>query len=163
VITITPSGGLTGSVALTCAVTAQPAGAVNPPTCSISQLQPIAGTQAVSATLTVGTHGATTKMLNRFKGGPLGLGGGVVAALVFFCVPIQRPKWQTMVCPLFVTMIVAAAGGCGSSGSSVPNPSTPSNPSDPPSTATTPGNYAVTVTGTNGSQQVTTAIVVTVQ
>jgi hypothetical protein len=163
VINITPSGGFTGSVALVCAVTA-PVGAVNPPTCSISQPQIIAGTQAVSATLTVSTKGATTAMLNWQKRGPLGLGGGVAAALVLFFIPLPRRKWQAMICLLFTAIIIAAASGCGSSGNSMQqNLPTASNPSGPTSTATSPGTYMVTVTGASGNQQATTTIAVIVQ
>jgi hypothetical protein len=163
VITITPSGGFTGGIALSCAITGQPAGAVNPPTCSVNQPQPIAGAQAVSATLTVSTSGATTALLNRIKGGPLGWGGGVLAALIFFCVPIPRRKWQTIVCLLLAGIIVAAAGGCGSGGSSAANSSNPSKPSDPTNTATTSGTYTITVTGTSGTEHATATIAVTVQ
>jgi hypothetical protein len=163
VITITPIGGFTGSVALGCAVTA-PVGAVNPPTCSISQPQMIAGTQAVSATLTVSTKGATTTaMLNWQKRGPLGLGGGVAAALVLFFIPVPRRKWQTMICLLFAAIIVAAASGCGSGGTSMQNPPNPSNPSGPTGTATSAGAYTVTVTGVSGNQQATTTVAVIVQ
>jgi hypothetical protein len=118
----------------------------------------------VSATLTVSTKGATTAMLNWQKRGPLNLGGGVAAAaLILFCTPVPRRKWQTMICVLFAAIIVAAASGCGGSGSSMQNPSNPSNPSDPSSTATSPGPYTVTVTGASGGQQTTTTIAVIVQ
>ena len=160
VITITPSSGFTGAVALSCAV-AGPAGAVNLPTCSVSQPQAIAGTQAVSATLTVSTKGATTAMLNGQKPGPFGLGGGVIAALALFCIPMPRRRWHAMICLLFVAVIVAAVSGCG--GSSTQTTSTPPTQSAPTSTATSPGTYAVTVTGTNGSQQATASIAVIVQ
>ena len=131
VITITPSGGFTGPVALTCAVVG-PAGAVNPPTCSISQPQAIAGTQAVSATLTVSTKGATTAMLNSQKPGPFGLGGGVIAALALFCIPMPRRRWHSMICLLFVAIIVAAVSGCGGSSSTQSTPLAPRLRRPPP-------------------------------
>jgi hypothetical protein len=153
VITITPSGGFTGTVALTCAITSQPANAVDPPTCSVSQPQAITGTQAVSATLTVSTTGAATAALNELKQRPFGVGGSILTALALFCIPIPRRKWQTMIGLLFAAILIASASGCGSSNST----------HDPSSTATTSGTYVVTVTGTSGSQVATKAIAVTVQ
>jgi Chitobiase/beta-hexosaminidase C-terminal domain len=161
IITITPSGGFTGAVVLSCAV-AGPAGTVNPPTCSISQPQAIAGTQAMSATLTVSTNGATTAMLNGQKRGPIGLGGCVIAALALFCIPMPRRRWHAMLCLLFAAIIATAASGCGG-GSSTQNAPDPSTPSAPTSTATSPGTYTVTVTGTSGSQQATATVAVIVQ
>ena len=162
-ITITPSGGFTGTVALSCAVTG-PTGTVNPPTCSISQPQAIAGTQAVGATLTVTTKGATTAMLNGQGRGPLALGGGgVIAALALFCIPMPRRKWNAMICLLFAAVIVAGVSGCGSNNGSTQNAPVPSTPSDPTSTATSPGTYTVTVTGSSGSQHATATVGVIVQ
>src|SRR5271155_3124377 len=58
-ITIMPSGGFTGSVALSCTVTG-PAAAVDLPTCSVAAPPAITGTTAVSATLTVNTTAASS-------------------------------------------------------------------------------------------------------
>jgi hypothetical protein len=126
----------------------------------VSQPQAIAGTQAVSATLTVSTKGATTAMLNGQKPGPFGLGGGVIAALALFCIPMPRRRWHAMICLLFASIIVATASGCGGGTQNTPTPSTPSAPT---STATSPGTYTVTVTGTSGSQQATATVAVIVQ
>ena len=57
-ISITPSGGFTGNVALSCAITG-PTGAVDPPTCTIPAQTTIMGTSAVAATLSVNTQAAT--------------------------------------------------------------------------------------------------------
>lgn len=59
-ITITPGGGFTGMVMLSCAVTAEPSGATNMPTCGVSQPAAISGTNAVTSTLTVNTQAATS-------------------------------------------------------------------------------------------------------
>lgn len=59
-ITITPKNDLSGDVALTCAVTAKPLGAVDVPTCSIPQSKSIAGTMPAKVTLTANTRTATT-------------------------------------------------------------------------------------------------------
>jgi hypothetical protein len=58
-ISVTPSGGFTGNVALSCAITG-PMGAVDPPTCTVPAQTTIMGTSAVAATLTVNTQAATT-------------------------------------------------------------------------------------------------------
>jgi len=59
-ITVTPGGGFTGTVALTCAVTG-PAGATSLPTCALSPTSvTIAGTTAQTSTLSVATSSSTT-------------------------------------------------------------------------------------------------------
>lgn len=58
-ITITPSGGFTGNVALACAVAA-PAGTSGNPTCTVAQPPAISGTGAVTGTLTVATQSTTS-------------------------------------------------------------------------------------------------------
>jgi hypothetical protein len=116
----------------------------------------------VSATLTVSTTGATTAMLNGQKRGPIGLGGGVIAALALFCIPMPRRRWHAMLCLLFAAIIVTAVSGCGGA-NSTQNAPDPSTPSAPTSTATSPGTYTVTVTGTSGSQQATATVAVIVQ
>jgi hypothetical protein len=58
-LTITPTDGFTGSVALTCAV-AGPPGATASPTCTVSQPAAISGTQAVASTLTINSSATTT-------------------------------------------------------------------------------------------------------
>jgi hypothetical protein len=59
-LTITPTGGFTGSVALTCAVANGPTGATASPTCTVSQPAAISGTQAVASTLTINSSATTT-------------------------------------------------------------------------------------------------------
>ncbi|HEV2133221.1 MAG TPA: protease pro-enzyme activation domain-containing protein [Terracidiphilus sp.] len=59
-ITVTPMGGFTGTVALTCAVTSAPAGAVSSPTCTVDPSVNITSTTALTATLAVDTTATTT-------------------------------------------------------------------------------------------------------
>jgi hypothetical protein len=60
-ITVTPSGGFTGTVTLSCAVTG-PSGAVSIPACTISTQPPaITGTAAVKGYVYVTTQSTTTK------------------------------------------------------------------------------------------------------
>jgi hypothetical protein len=58
-ITVTPSGGFTGKVTLKCAVTKR-SGAIDEPTCSITQPAAISGAKAETATLTIDTRSATS-------------------------------------------------------------------------------------------------------
>ena len=60
-ISATPTNAFTGSIALTCAITASPAGAAGTPTCSLNPASvTIAGTTAATSVLTVDTTAATT-------------------------------------------------------------------------------------------------------
>ena len=152
-VTITPAGGFTGSVALSCAVTSSPAGAVNPPTCSVSQPAAISGTQAVTSKLTINTTAASTAELHAPVHPFVKLGEGTLAAILFLWLPFRRRKWQTMFGLLLLTAIIAATG-CGTSKSTGTTGGT---------SGTTAGAYTITVTGTSGSVQSTTKVSVTVQ
>ena len=152
IITITPSGGFTGIVALTCAVTASPSGSVDAPTCSVTAPAAIAGT-AVTATLTTNTTaGSTAALHNPIKRIFALSGGATLAALFFFCLPLRRRKWQTFLSLLVFSAIAAVSVGCASN-SGV----------DMPSGGTSVGSYIVTVTGTSGSTIVTAAVSLTVK
>jgi hypothetical protein len=153
-ITVTPSNGFTGSVALTCAVTSSPAGAIDLPTCSAAQPPAISGTAPVTSTLTVNTTAPSTAALHNPLKRLFTLGGsGTFAALLFFCVPFRRRKWQTLFSLLLILAISAAAIGCG--GSNMTSHPTPVG-------GTTSGSYTVTVTATSGSAKATTTVTVTV-
>jgi Chitobiase/beta-hexosaminidase C-terminal domain/Legume lectin domain len=155
-ISVTPSNGFTGSVALTCAVTSSPTGAIDPPGCSVTQPASIAGTAAVTATLTVTTTAASTAALHNRLRGFFGFGGGgVLAAFLFFCVPFRRRKWQSLFGLLIFFAIAAAAIGCGGGNTGGGGGSGGSG--------TSAGSYTVTVTGTAGSAKSTTTVMVNVQ
>lgn len=148
-VTITPSGGFTGNVKLTCSITSSPAQAQNVPTCTVDQPPAISGSQAVTATLTVNTVAASAAVRNPM----LGIGGGsALAVLLFFWLPRRRRTWQAFFGLLAFVAIVAGTSGCGTSKSLSSLPS-----------GTTAGNYTVTVTGTSGSLQATTTIAVDVK
>lgn len=59
-VTVTPTAGFTGSVALACTLQTSPLGATEVPTCSASSPVTITGTSAVTATLTVNTQPFTS-------------------------------------------------------------------------------------------------------
>ena len=152
-ITITPSGGFTGSVVLTCAVTAAPSGSVDVPTCSTISPAAISGTAAVTASLTIKTTAASTAALhNPLKRIFTCSGGVALATLFFFCLPLRRRKWGTLFGLLVFLAIAATSIGCASN-----------QVVDSPSGGTSVGSYIVTVTGTSGSTTVTAAVDLTIE
>jgi hypothetical protein len=151
-ITITPSGGFAGTVALTCSLTSYPAGATELPTCSVTAPAAISGTSAVTATLTVNTTASSTASMHNPLAPIFGLGGGTMAALVFFVVPFRRRKWHTALGLVLLCAAFMGATGCG--GASFDHPA---------NGGTTAGTYVVTVTGTSGTLTQTAQVAVTVQ
>ena len=159
-ITIRPSGGFTGSVALSCAVTGGLMGRTDAPTCSVTSPPAIAGNTAVTATLTISTTAASPTAYRdpaaRTQDPPrvAAIGGSavVMASLLLFGFPIRRRRTMTQLGLLLIAIFIGAAIGCGGKNAATP----PANP------GTTPGTYIVTVTGSSGSIMATTAVSVTV-
>ena len=149
-VTVTPSGGFTGAVALSCAMTTSPAGAVDLPTCSLASASvTISGTTVQTDKLTIGTTPATTalnKPANRFWPPS---GGAVLALAVLFGIPARRRRWLSLL-GLLVFFASIAAIGCGSSGGGGGGPQNP---------GTTLGAYSFTVTGTPASGTAETTVV----
>jgi hypothetical protein len=161
-ITLTPSGGFAGSVALSCAVTGSPMGAAETPTCSVSAPNAISGNSTVTATLTVSTTAASavsTRTSNNIAPrNPLRrilpLGGATMAALLFLAPPVRRRRWNRWLGLLLFAVFAGAAIGCGGA-----RPTAPAAATNP---GTTAGSYTVTVTGMSGATMATTAVTVTV-
>jgi hypothetical protein len=154
-VTITPSNGFTGTVALTCAVTGIPVGATDVPTCSVTAPAAISGTTPVTATLTIGTTAISSAAVHDPLRRTFSVGGGVVmAALFFFGMPVRRRRLKTLLGLLLFAAVAGAGIGCSSVANNTPT--TPANP------GTTPGTYTVTVTGTSGATTANTAVSVTV-
>ncbi|MGA8111485.1 MAG: hypothetical protein WB974_18745, partial [Acidobacteriaceae bacterium] len=157
-VTVTPSGGFFGPVALTCAVAADPAGAGAPPTCAIPSPLTIVGTTAATASLTIGTTAATTSALNPPKFF-LASGGAALALVLFFGIPARRRAGRTLF-SLLAVLVAVSAMGCGGSPGTTPVQST--NQTNP---GTTPGAYAITITGADtatGKITASTTLTVTV-
>ncbi len=152
-ITITPGGGFTGSLSLSCALASSPAGAVNPPTCSVSQPAVISGTQAVTAKLTVNTTAASTAALHNPLSPFARVSGGTLLAIPFLWLPFRRRNRQMFFGLLLLATLAAATSGCGVKQTAKAQGSP----------GTTPGAYSITVTGTSGSIQSSTKVSVTVQ
>lgn len=160
-ITVTPSGGFTGLVMLTAAITSSPAGVVNPPTFSFGATSPVSvtGIPAGVATLTITTYAAAGcgQARNSSPEFPwYRTGGAVLACLFFFCLPARQRRWRAMLgIALFLVILstgVEACGGRAANGVCLAI-----------SPATTVGNYTVTVTGTSGAITEQGAITLTVQ
>jgi hypothetical protein len=157
-ITITPSGGFTGSVALNCAVTGGPTGATDAPTCSVAAPPAITGPAMVTAMLTVSTTAASAahdEASTQYSPQVPGAGGALVAmvSLLFVGLPIRRRRTITQLCLLAIAILISTAIGCGGMKAAAP-------PVDP---GTTVGAYTVTVMGSSGAITATTAVIVTVK
>ena len=155
-IAVTPSGGFTGSVALTAALTSSPSGAANLPTLSFGSTSPvnITGATAGSATLTVTTTAATTAMLTRpgTRGSPWFAGGAVLACGLLFVIPASRRRWRSLLGMMVLLALIA--GGVMSCGGGSKTTKTIAG--------TTAGSYTITVTGTSGAATQTTTVNLTV-
>jgi len=159
-ITITPSGGFTGSVALTAAVTSAPSGAQYLPVLTFVPTTPVSITSAAAGTTTLAI--ATTPTIvgalaypNRPASGWLPECGAALACLLLFCVPAGRRGWRAMLGMVALLAVLACGvSACSSSlqaiGGSTTNP------------GTTAGSYIITVTGTSGSTTVTGKVNLTV-
>jgi hypothetical protein len=152
VITIIPTGGFTGSVALACAVTSSPSGAVHPPTCAVTPTVVISGTQPMTSKLTINTTAGKTAALHNPLQRLLPLGEGTLVALLFFWLPLRRRKSQSLLGLLVFVTLAAASSGCGSTKITSPDVG-----------GTTAGAYTITVTGTSGSIKASTTINISVQ
>ncbi len=160
-LTITPTGGFTGSVTLTAVVTSSPANAVHLPTVSFGTTSPVTISDANSqtATLTVSTTAPTTASLAQpsIRGSQVRRGAIALACLLLLGIGTVRRKGRSVL--LLLMLLVALAGGvasCGGGGGSGGGGGGNSIP------GTTPGGYTVTVTATSGTTSATTTINVTV-
>ena len=157
-VTVTPSGGFTGNVALTAAVTSSPAGAVHPPTLSFGSTSPVSitGTGTATAMLTITTTAPTTSAVTypaRPGSRPYAGAGAVLACILLFWFPTRRRSWRALLGMLallavLVGGVAACNGGGGGGATTIPG--------------TSPGNYTITVTGTSGSTTATGTVMVTV-
>jgi drug/metabolite transporter (DMT)-like permease len=123
-----------------------------PPNCSVPTSVSISGTTAATATVTINTVAATAKPVvlgRRASPGWLAAGGIAFAGVFFFGFP-RRRNWGVM---LALLQFVAVAGGIGCGSGNPPVMHTP---------ATTAGTYTAVVTGTSGTQSVSTNVTVVV-
>ena len=155
-ISATPSGGFTGAVGLTCAVTTAPAGATDPVTCALNPASvTIAGMAVGTSMLTVTSTARSSASLGD---GPLmmrGIGGTFVAIGIFFFVPSKRRRSLSSLAVLLTIVALGSLSGCGGGGKT--------SGGAPPVTGTTAGAYVITVTSSaTGVAVETTTVNVTV-
>ena len=147
-ITVTPSSGFTGNVALTCSVSSTSTGVG----CSLSPTSVDITAGALTSTLTVTTTTSSAAVRFPMTKYLTGAGGVMLAFVVFFGIPARRKSWHTIL-GLLVVIVLAAGLGCGGSGGSG------GGGGGGGQSAT----YTVTVTGTSGSLPAqTTSLSVTV-
>ena len=156
-ISLTPSGGFTGVISLSCAIT--PAAASDPATCSIPASVTISGSSAQTAVLTVNTTAASSALNQPGKLFWRSMGGTALACILLAGVPARRRRgWNLFGILVLSFSLVGGALGCsggsnggGGGGGGEVNP------------GTTPSTYVVTVTGTSGSITQKATVSLTVQ
>ncbi len=160
-VTVTPSGGFTGTVALTAAVTSSPAGAVVAPTLSFGSTGSviISGTGNGTATLTVSTTDGTVCGVPDVRAASgrsdpwFAAGGVALASLLMLGFPARRKRvFPALLLLAAAVSAIAACGGGG--GKAVCNVATP---------GTTSGTYTITISGASGSTKSTGNITLIVQ
>ena len=148
-LTITPNGGYTGSINLTCAVTTNLPNSIDLPTCSVPTTVTISGTSAATATLTVNTTAATSGAVQRPLYRLLAVSGNAALAFVFlFGISARRRDWRVLLSFVFLVFI-AGLVGCG--GSSAGTGGGGGGGGGGGNSGTTAGAYTVTVTGTDAA------------
>jgi len=164
-VTVTPQGGFTGNVYLSCALVSSPAGAIHLPTCNIPASVNITSTAAATAAMTIGSTAPST-VTTTASGAP-GRNGRVWNAangafllcgvvLLACCKSSRRRRLWISFGVLFVLGGFIACGG-GNSGGGTQTQQIP---------GTTPGSYAFTVKGAfsaNGASQTQVTVSVTIQ
>jgi hypothetical protein len=162
-ITVTPLGGFTGNIYLSCALNSSPSGAIHLPTCSIPASVDITGAAAATAVMTIISTAPSTitvgSSVQRHNGRPWNAAnGGILFCGVLlagcFRSSQRRRVWLSLVL-LFALVGFTACGGNNGGGTTtqqVPG--------------TTPGNYTFTVNGAfsaNGVSQAQTTVNVAIQ
>ena len=164
ILLATPTNGFVGTVTLTAAVTASPAGAQDLPTVMLAPASlNLIGLPNASSTLTVSTTAASSAKVVEPPGPWIRwstAAAPVLTCIVLWLVPVRRRLWRNLI--MFAALAILIAGGvsaCGGSGgtSGGGGGGGGGNP------GTTSGQYTITITGTSGATTVTNTITLTVQ
>ncbi len=157
-ISIASTGGFTGTVSLSAAITSSPQGAQNVPTLSFGATSPVSVTTAGgAATLTISTTAATSAALDYLVHGPAfwKIGGVAFAGLLLFGIPARRRRWRSLLsAAAFLLVLAGGMTGCGG------DKSTPQPIGEP---GTTSGTYTITVTATSGTTTASLPVTLNVQ
>jgi hypothetical protein len=147
-VTVSTTTAYSGSVALSCALTTSPSGAVDLPTCAVnkSSVTLASGSSSVTATATVTSVGATSALAspvnNGKQNGWMPLGGAALALLIFLGIPSRRRSWSAMLGLMLLLAAMGTVSGCGGSSSSTHGQS-----------GTTAGSYTFTVSAAGNPVQ----------
>jgi len=145
-IALTPVGGFTGQVNLTCAVTTSMSNASNEPTCSGIGAVTVSGSGAVVIAATINTTAPTVGALAPARS--LWASAAAFAVLLCVGVPRRRRAWRLMLV-LAAIAVVSGALSCGAGGGTSSNKST--NGGNTSTGGTTAGTYTVTVNGSDAA------------
>ncbi len=159
-ISVAGSGGFTGTVSLTAAVTSSPQGAQDLPTLTFGTTGTVnvTATGGGSATLSITTTPPSTASVSfpRERNAALQFASVALASWCLFGLCIKRRRSLKLFLSMLSFVVLAGATGCSGNSSTTP-PNSPLNP------GTTPGVYAVTVTATSGAVSTNSVIQITVQ
>ncbi len=161
IVSVTPGGGFTGAVKLSCSVSGSKSGDVNIPTCGFTPATvTITNSQSAQATLTItSSSGGTATASTRTA-----LGGAVLACALLFGLPGRRRAFAVLRVLLCCAALGATLGGVTGCGSASANQN-PAASGKNASAGTTPDRYAVTfravdaATGTLTAQNSFTIVV----
>jgi hypothetical protein len=163
-VMVSPLGGFTGAVSLSCLLATSPAGAKFPPGCSVPASVTIAGASAVTATMTISsTAGNTSAFAAPLPSRTPWLAASVGASLfgiVIFAIPSQGRRQRYVLSLVFVLAMVGGLAACGGGGNG-------GGGGGGRNSGTTPGSYTLVVTATTpgpnaGLQTVSASASVTV-
>ena len=158
-LSITPSGGFTGTVTLSpsACVVNNTANLSAPPTCILSTTS-LTGT--ATATVTLNSSAPLTgcaASVAPHSAPWLGRSTGILFAGLLLLLPLRKRRTLRMLAMVgLLTIGIASLSGCGGSGTTTPPCTLPTGP------GTTPGKFTITVTGTSGTITSSATIDVTV-
>ncbi len=155
-ISISPTNGFSGTVALTCKVSLSVGSAA--PSCSVPASVTVTGSTAATATLTINSAPTSAALHAPRNGSSAGSplhrlledsGGVALASVLLLAIPARRRSWRSilMVLLAFGALGILGIMGCGGTSTS----------------GTSPGTYTVTVTGTSGGVSANTTVAVTIE
>jgi len=158
-LSVTPSGGFTGEVALRASITSMPPGAQELPALTFGangQVE-VTGTEPATAILSISTGAAGVSPCGSTpvaRGGFYVAGGTALAGILLFGIRRRRTRWRSLLGMMALSAALATGtGACNGKLICLL----------PASTGTTPGSYSVTVTGISGTISATTTIPVAVK
>jgi uncharacterized repeat protein (TIGR03803 family) len=152
--TVTPTGGFTGAISLSCAIT--PTAPSDPATCSVPASVTISGSASQTTTLTVNTTAPNAAINPGRRSFWTSVNGAALACILLVGFPARRRRWSCRLGMLALLFsVIGSSLGCGGGGNVGGGGSGGGG--------TTPGTYTITVTGTSGTLTQTGTVSLTVQ